>query len=130
MRDTKAILTATWTLLAILWPVSAFAASQGLGEALTLKTIASALLLSVVSGLTSLLYKMQKDLKDHGHIQHLWLYVTSKMMGSVLAGLVALFWTEGDYDANKQAMFILAASFGGIVFLEQMLAKFNPKKEA
>lgn len=127
MRDKKFLITALWAVLAILWPVTAFAASQGLGDVVSAKTMASALLLAVLSGLTSLLYKMQKDLKEHGVIQRLWLYVSSKMMGSVTAGLVALFWTEGNYDANRQACIILLAAFGGIFFLEQSLSWITKK---
>jgi hypothetical protein len=49
------------------------------------------------------------------------------MLGSNVAGLMTLFWTNSKFDANMQAGMIIVAAFGGTWFLEQMLNKVTDK---
>lgn len=128
MRDLKALFTAIYTGLGILWPVTALAASQSLGDGLSLKTVAIAVLLSTLSGLTSLLHQMHKDLKEYGHIQHKWVYITEKMLGANTAGLLMLFITENKFDPNTQGGMIIVAAFGGILFLQNRLGSLMKKE--
>lgn len=136
MRDLKSLFVAVKVALLIIWPVSAFAATQTLGLGLasvSLLSIAMTLLLSSLSGLTALLHHMKKDLERNGHINHLSLYISSKMFGSNTAGLLSLFWLEDRLDPNLQAGVIIIAAFGGTWFLERIMVagaeKFFPIKE-
>lgn len=119
-------LMAVKVFLFVLWPVSAVAATSSFGAGLgtvSLATVAATLALSILSGLTALLHQMRKDLVSTGSIQHLGLYIVSKMLGSNMAGLFMLFATEGKFDPNYQVGAIIIAAFGGTVVLEALLSR-------
>lgn len=136
MRDLKQLFTVGYVALWVLWPISAVAATQSFGEnisALNLLSILMTLMISSLSGLTALLHHMKQDLETKGAIKNLGLYISSKLLGSNVAGLTMLFWTEGKFSANTQAGLIIIAAFGGTWFLERVLVhltdKVAPKKE-
>lgn len=137
MRDLKQLFTGLYVAMWILWPISALAATETFGtglSALSVLSILMALLISSLSGLTALLHHMKQDLEKHGSIKNLGLYISSKMLGSNLAGLAMFFWTESRFEANTQAGLVIIAAFGGTWFLERVLIhltdKVAPKKEA
>jgi hypothetical protein len=120
----------------MLWPLTAFAANASFGSAL-FKTdpqaISMALMLSSLSGLTALLSQMKKDYEAHGKIDRLWLYVTSKMLGSNTAGLMMYFGSDYfELNNSATACAIIIAAFGGTWALERVLAyaadKWFPSK--
>lgn len=126
MSETKQVFWVLNVAMFVLWPISAAAAQLSFGDsivAMSWLSIMITLLLSSLSGLTSLLRKVEADLIDHGEIKHLSLYVTSKIMASNMSGLLALFLSEGRLDHNYQAGVIIIASYGGVVILENSLNK-------
>jgi predicted membrane-bound spermidine synthase len=136
MLDLKPLFTTINVALWVLWPISAVAATQSFGEnisGLNLLSILMTMMISSLSGLTALLHHMKQDLERNGTIKNLGLYISSKMLGSNVAGLAMLFWTEGGFNPNTQAGLIIIAAFGGTWFLERVLAhlidKVAPKKE-
>jgi hypothetical protein len=138
MRDLKPLFTALNVAMCVLWPLTAAAATESFGSSMAgvqLLSILMTLMISSLSGLTALLHHMKKDLERHGSIKYLGLYISSKMLGSNVAGLMTLFWTNTRFDANMQAGLIIVAAFGGTWLLEQVLNRatdkfFDPKKEA
>jgi len=128
--ELKTLCTCINIALWFLWPVSAWAATKTLGNTvagLDVLSILMTLVISLLSGLTSLLHSMKSDIEKTGEIKHVWLYVCSKMLGSTTAGLMVLFWTEGRLDPNMQAGVIIIAAFGGTWFLERALVRFMDK---
>lgn len=125
MRELKTVYWTTKLVLIALWPVSALAAAGGsLSAGLvygSLLPISATLLLSTTAGLTALLVQIKKDLEQHNEIQHVKLYVASKMMASNTAGLFIYFMTAERIDTNYQAGAILIASFGGTLILNKGL---------
>ena len=135
MRDLKPLFTTGYVSLCLLWPISALAATQSFGDnisGLNLLSILMTLMISSLSGLTALLHHMKQDLEKNGAIKNLGLYISSKILGSNVAGLAMLFWTEGAVNPNTQAGLIIIAAFGGTWFLERVLIhltdKVAPKK--
>jgi hypothetical protein len=135
MRELKPIFTTLTVALWVLWPLTAVAAVESFGASLAgmhLLSILMALMISSLSGLTALLHHMKKDLEQHGEIEYLALYISSKMLGSNVAGLTTLFWTTGQVNPNMQAGLIILAAFGGTWTLERALNyvadKIAPKK--
>jgi len=55
------------------------------------------------------------------------LYISSKMLGSNVAGLMTLFWTNGRLGPDMQAGSIIIAAFGGTWFIERALLHFTDK---
>lgn len=130
MRDLKPLFTSLNVALWVLWPLSAAAAGQSFGAGLAQLSILSilmTLIISSLSGLTALLHHMKQDLEKHGVIVNLGLYISSKMLGSNVAGLATYFWTESRFDANTQAGLVIIAAFGGTWFLERVLIYLTDK---
>lgn len=123
MREVKPALTAIKIMLIVLWPISATAAQVSFGTGVvatvSLLSISVTLLLSTLSGLTSLLRQMLKDVKETGVIEHRALYIASNLLSSNTAGLLTLFLSEGRLDPNLQAGVIIMASLGGAVVLDR-----------
>ena len=133
MRDLKTLITCLNILVGAAWPLSAVAATQTFGTGLaelSFLSVFMALVISSLSGLTALLHHMKKDLEANGSINHLWLYVSSKMLGSNLAGLMTLFTTEGRFDANTQAGMIIVAAFAGLMVLDKVATAYANKQGA
>jgi uncharacterized membrane protein len=117
--------------LIILWPISAIAATITFGSQLAqipLLAILMTCLLSTLSGVTALLHAMKQEYERAGDIPRLWLFVSSKMFGSNVAGILMFFVAEGYQltDAWQAASIILAA-FGGGPLVERAVFSFANK---
>lgn len=122
-------------VLALLWPVSAYAATLTLGAQMAqtpMLDLLMTLVLSILSGTTALLHAMIEQYKQTDTIPRLPLFVASKMLGSVLAGLLMFFGAGArGWDPGTQAGAIILASFGGTWFIQRVLQwavnKFAPE---
>lgn len=130
--------TVAMVVLAMLWPVSAWAATLTLGAQMAqtpLLDLAMTLVLSILSGITALLHAMIEQYKQSDTIPRLPLFVSSRMFGSVLAGLLMFFGssTRG-WDPGTQVCAIILASFGGTWFIQRVLQffvnKYTPEAKA
>jgi hypothetical protein len=128
MRD---ICLAVQVALYMMWPLTAYAANEAFGTAMfktNLLAIAMALILSTMSGLTALLAQMKRDYEAHGKIDRLWLYISSKMSGSNVAGVAMLFGADWlNLPSSATACAIIIAAFGGTWALERVLAAASDK---
>jgi hypothetical protein len=114
-----------------MWPITATAASITFGEKLTsipALSILMTLLLSTLSGVTSLLNAMKREYEQNKTIDRLWLFISSKLLGSNLAGLLAFLGSEywGVPD-TAIAIAIILAAFGGGPLIERGLNKYADK---
>lgn len=130
-KELKRALFVTQGTLAVLWPTCAWAAAITFGNTMTnipALAILMTVILSTLSGITSLLHSMKQEYETAGAIPHLWLLVASKLFGSNTAGLLMFFMAEslGLEDA-KEAMAIIVAAFGGTWFIERVLQSFTNK---
>lgn len=132
MKDqlSQAALAAKVALL-ILWPITATAATITFGERMAdipPLAILMTLMLSTLSGVTALLHAMKKEFESNAEIGHLWLFVSSKLLGSNMAGLMMFFGAEyyGFADTAEAAAICLAA-FGGGPLIERAIAFFANK---
>lgn len=82
-----------------------------------------AVVLSSLSGLTALLNHMRREYLEHGKIDNIWLFVTSKITGSNLAGLIVFFYApeHQSLTTGNIAVLIILAAFGGTWFVERLL---------
>lgn len=117
------LIIAVKALLWMLWPATAIAATSIYGSAdgkVTIAEICVTVLISALSGTTSLLYRMHRQLEQTGELAYVWMLATSHMSGAVVAGLFMFFLTEaqGLGDLN-QVVAVIPASFGGVFLLER-----------
>lgn len=123
--------------LAVLWPTTIYAAQMTLGEnlaAIPPSSILITMLLSTLSGLTSLLNRLKKEYEEHGDVKNIRLFIASNLMGSNLAGLLAFLATSHmNTDVTLQAGAIILAAFGGVWVIEKVVVslteKFFPEPE-
>lgn len=112
------------TILCVLWPVSAYATQLSFDQELAqvpLLSLLMTLVLSTLMGATSLLHAMRHEyIKNNGVIHQLWLFVSSRMLGSNSAGLLMFFGPDVPYKAGC----IMLAAFLGTVFLEKLSKKY------
>jgi hypothetical protein len=82
-------------MLWVLWPVTAFAAqlsfSHSFADTDVLLDVLMTIGISVLVGLTSLLVAMKAAYEKDGKIDRLWLFVSSKMLCSTVAGITTYF---------------------------------------
>jgi hypothetical protein len=110
-----------WTM----WPLTAWAASITFGErmaAIPLLAILMTAMLSTLSGVTALLHKMKQEYEKSGEIQRLWLFISSNLLGSNVAGLLCFFAAESyNVTDTMEAAAIVLAAFGGTWLIERAL---------
>lgn len=127
-KELKQALWVANIALILLWPVSAWAATITFGAqmaAIPLLDVLMTLVLSILSGVTSLLHAMKQEYEKHGEIQRLGLFVASKLFGSIVAGLLTFFCAEAwQWSENYQAAAIIMAGFGGTWLIERALQSF------
>lgn len=136
-RELKQTLFAVKITLIFLWPVSAWAASITFGDQMAqipLLSLLMTLILSTIVGATALLHAMKVEYEKAPEIPRLWLFITSKMLGSNVAGLFVFFMAESwDIRTSYMAGAIMLASFAGTVFVERLsqnfVDKYAPKAE-
>lgn len=123
-KELKQVLWVAKLTVGLLWPVSAWAATLTFGAQMAnipLLDVLMTLVLAILSGITSLLHAMKQEYERNGAIPHIGLFVTSKLFGSVVAGLLMFFCAEAwDWPENYQAAAIILAGFGGTLFIERI----------
>jgi hypothetical protein len=137
-KELKQLLLACKVTLAVLWPASAWAASIAFGEDLAripMLSVLATVILSTVLGATALLHWMIDQYEAHDKIPRLGLQVTSRMLSSNAAGLVAFAVLESwDIPTGYKAGAIMLAAFGGAVTIQRALQfaqdKFLPEAKA
>lgn len=126
-RD-KAIIRQLFSLLqltlGILFPVTAFAAQLSFSRSIDQDVVLDLLLtagMSVLVGLTSLLVDMKAAYEKDGKIDRLWLFVSSKMLCSTVAG-IATYLGAGllGLPRNAAVLAIIGMSFCGTVALQKL----------
>lgn len=124
-RELKQTLFALKAALVMLWPVSAWAATITFGEQLAqipMLSILMTVILSTVMGATALLHAMTQEYQQKDKIDHLWLFVTSRVLSSNAAGLLMFFGAESsDFPTGYKAGAIMLAAFGGTWFIQRAL---------
>ncbi len=111
-----------------MWPVSAWAASITFGSQMAeidMLSLLMTVLLSTVMGATALLHAMKAEYEAKEKIDRLWLFVSSRMLGSNAAGLLVFFAAESwGIRTSYLAGAIMLAAFGGTFFIEKAYKKF------
>lgn len=119
-----------------LWPITTFAASQSLGDAMygiTLRDWVSLFLLTSVSGLVALLNRVRKSLEaaarlergaefERGDLQVIpwWVFAVVHMAGAMFVGAVAFFLCEWiDVNSYLEAPAIALTSWGGAKYVDK-----------
>lgn len=137
-KEITQALFAAKAVLFLLWPLTATAATITFGEklaAIPLLAILMTLLLSTLSGVTALLHAMKQEYEKTREIDRLWLFVSSKLLGSNVAGLLMFFGGE-TYNLADTALAaaIILAAFGGGPLIERALRfladKYMPSEAA
>jgi hypothetical protein len=130
-KETLQILAAVKLGVFCLWPFSAYAATIAFGDRLTHippLALAMTFILSSLAGVTSLLQAMKDEYEKKGKIDRLWLFVSSKMFGSNVAGLVAFLVSENfTIGEGTEAAAIIIAAFGGTWALNKVLTFYTQK---
>lgn len=130
-KEITQALVAAKAVLLLLWPLTGWAATITFGQKLSeipLLAILMTLMLSTLSGLTALLNAMKQEYDKTSEIERLWLFVSSKMLGSNVAGLLMFFAGETyNFADTAQAVAIILAAFGGGPLIERALRFFADK---
>lgn len=130
-KELRQLVVAAKVMLVVLWPASAWAASIAFGQELARIPVLSVLMtviLSTVMGGTALLHAMIDEYKVRDKIDRLWLFVSSRMLSSNAAGLLAFFGAESwDIPTGYKAGAIMLAAFGGTWTIERALQFFSNK---
>lgn len=108
-----------------LWPFSAYAAQISFGEELAnipALSLLMTLILSSLMGITSVLHAMTEEYKTHDKIDRIWLFVSSKMFGSVSAGFMMFFGSDSlAIPTGYKALAIAGAAFGGTMLIKRFV---------
>lgn len=132
--DTRDMLNMMRTVLLVAWPVSAFAATQSLGNALTSISSsdwASLVTLSFISGLVALLYRVRKSLEaaaahnknDDADLQLIpwWIFAAAHMAGAMFVGALLFFLCEWlGVNPFLEAAVIALASWSGAKLADKL----------
>jgi len=111
-------------MLYVMWPLTATAAqlsfSRSLYQTDVLLDLCLTIGISVLVGLSGLLVHMKTEYLTNAKIDHLWLFVSSKMMCSVTAGVGMYFAADTlQLERSGTVVAIILASFSGTVLLEK-----------
>lgn len=114
-----------WVALLLLWPPSVWAATLTFGDSMrgiTLPTLVGWALLSTLSGVTALFYRIDRELKKTGaKLPHPGIFVVAHLTGSWTMGAVALLSGEGlGAPGLLTAVSIILFAFGGAAALEKL----------
>lgn len=130
-KELKQLLLACKMILAVLWPVSAWAATIAFGDDLAripMRSILATVNLSTLLGATALLHWMIEEYKQHDKIARLWLQVVSRLLSSNAAGLLMFFGIESwTIPTGYKAGAIMLAAFGGAWTIQRGLRFFANK---
>jgi hypothetical protein len=129
--EIKQGILAAQVVLCLLWPLTATAASITFGDKMTtipVLAVVMTLLLSTLAGVTALLHALKKEYEENNRIDRLWLFVTSKLFGSNMAGMLMFFGAEyWDMSEAAEAAAICLAAFGGGPLIERAVSHFADK---
>jgi hypothetical protein len=124
-REITQSLVATKLFVAMLWPFSAYAAQLSFGEELSTIPVLSlimTLILSALMGVTAVLHAMTEEYKTKDKIDRVWLFVSSKMFGSVSAGFMMFFGADSlAIPTGYKALAIAGAAFGGTMLIQRFV---------
>lgn len=117
-----------WVGLLLLWPPVTWAATASFGQSMTDISGASLLgwaLLSTLSGVTALFYRIDRELKRTGQrLPNPGIFIVAHMTGSWTAGLVAMLVGEGlGAPGLGTAVSMILMSFAGAAALEKLAEK-------
>ncbi|MEX3555913.1 MAG: phage holin family protein [Burkholderia gladioli] len=111
-----------WRWLALVWPLSAWAASVTFTDDLAnipFAAVAMCLFLSFIGGLASTLQKLAAQTPA---ARSLWLEIAKDLVVSLVAGLLAFFVSEWmNFQAVLEAGVITLAGYGGSRVLDRLL---------
>ncbi len=114
-----------WVALLLLWPPSILAATLSFGDsmrAISYGSIVGWALLSTLSGVTALFYRIDRELKVTGNkLPNPAVFIVAHITGSWTMGLVAFLSGEGlGAPGLLTAVSIILFSFGGAAALEKL----------
>lgn len=123
------VLACIKAIVYLLWPATAWATGITLGDTLTTVPLLAWLMvciLSAISGLAALLNRIKVDVP-----QRLVAFVIAHMMGSMLAGLLMFFVSEGaNLPDMAEAVAIALAAYAGAALMDKWAAKLIDKVAA
>lgn len=124
-REITQSLLATKLAVAMLWPFSAYAAQLSFGEELAsipALSLLMTLILSALMGVTSVLHAMTEEYQTKDKIDRVWLFVSSKMFGSISAGFMMFFGADSlAIPTGYKALAIAGAAFGGTMLIKRFV---------
>lgn len=129
MTRNATVLSCLKLIVYLLWPTTAWATGITLGTTLTevpLLAWLMVIILSAVSGLAALLNRIKVDTPVN-----LPVFVLAHMLGSILAGVLTFFVSEGaDLADLAEAPAIALAAYAGAALMDKWAAKFVDKTTA
>lgn len=126
MTRNTTVLSCLKLIIYLLWPTTAWATGITLGTTLTevpLLAWLMVIILSAVSGLAALLNRIKVDTPVN-----LTVFVLAHMLGSIVAGVVTFFLSEGaDLLDMAEAPAIALAAYAGAALMDKWAARFVEK---
>lgn len=126
MTRNTTVLSCLKLIIYLLWPTTAWATGITLGTTLTevpLLAWLMVIILSAVSGLAALLNRIKVDTPVN-----LTVFVLAHMLGSIVAGVVTFFLSEGaDLPDMAEAPAIALAAYAGAALMDKWAARFVEK---
>lgn len=114
-------------LLVVVWPISIAAAATtvdttSISSVLTMESLITVFLLSTLAGATALVVKLDSDLKKNDVSKNLFLFATSNMLGSWLAGIIGYILAKATSVDNvwNQLLLICLMAYTGARGLEKL----------
>lgn len=127
------IITLLKLVIAMLWPVTLSAAVLSMQDpfsGITGMHILIMIAISTLSGVTALTLRIDHELRNNKlkTLPRPILFVSSHMMGSWLAGVLAFALSQhNDFTIWWQISFVIVASFSGAKFVEKMSELYSVK---
>lgn len=125
------MLRSLWFLLLGAWCTTAFAAARWAEaiEKIPLLVVAFMTLISTLAGLTSMLYRMDKEIRETGKpIQSPLLFCSASLLASWTASILAFLIAESlQTQVWTELAMILVFGFGGSRMLESAVDKYLSK---
>lgn len=130
-RRIHATLAATKLLLFAVWPTAAYAAVTIMNtlEGLTWAIVGILFFISTLAGLTSLVYRLDKEVRHSGKpMVAPLMFAAVNMLGAWTAAVFAFFVAEGTNLGDWTELgLVLVFSFGGARLLERAVDKYIDK---
>lgn len=120
-------------IIFLLWPITLSAAvlnAQDPFDSITGLHLLIMIAISTLSGVTALTLRIDNELRNQkiAQLPRPLLFVSSHMMGSWLAGILAFALSQhNDFTVWWQISFVIVASFSGAKFVEKMSELYSVK---